>query len=62
VENAYRLVVRKPEEKRQLGRPRRRRVDNIKLNLGEMGWVVWTALIWFRIGTNERSRERGNEP
>jgi hypothetical protein len=52
VENAYRLVVRKPEGKRQLIKPRRRRVDNIKMNLGEMGWVVWTALIWLRIGTN----------
>jgi hypothetical protein len=35
--NAYRLVG-KPEGKRPLGRPRRRWVDNIKLDLGEVGW------------------------
>jgi hypothetical protein len=31
--NAYRLLVGKPEEKRPLGRPRRRRMDNIKTDL-----------------------------
>jgi hypothetical protein len=36
--NAYGILVGKPEEKRQLGRPRRRWVDNIKMNLGEIGW------------------------
>jgi hypothetical protein len=35
--NAYRLLVGKPEGKRQLGRPRRRWVDNIKMDLGEVG-------------------------
>jgi hypothetical protein len=35
--NAYRLLVGKPERRRPLGRPRRRWVDNIKTNLGEMG-------------------------
>jgi hypothetical protein len=30
--------MRKPEGKRPLGRPRRRRVDNIKTNLREIGW------------------------
>jgi hypothetical protein len=33
---AYRLLVEKPEGKRQLGRPRRRLVDNIKIDLGEI--------------------------
>jgi hypothetical protein len=35
--------VRKPEEKRTLGRPRRRCVDNIKMDLREMEWdeVDW---------------------
>jgi hypothetical protein len=37
--NAYRLLVGKPEGKRPLGRPRRRLVDNIKRDLGEVGWV-----------------------
>jgi hypothetical protein len=31
--NAYRLLVGKPEGKRPLGRPRRRWVDNIRMNL-----------------------------
>jgi hypothetical protein len=36
--NAYMILVRKPERKRPLGRPRRRWVDNIKMGLREMGW------------------------
>jgi hypothetical protein len=48
--NAYRLLVGKPEGERPLGRPRRRWVDNIRMDLGEMGWVC-TELVWFRIGT-----------
>jgi hypothetical protein len=35
--NAYRLLVGKPEGKRPLGRPRRRWVDNIRMDLGEVG-------------------------
>jgi hypothetical protein len=45
--NACRILVGKPERKRPLKRPRRRWVDNIK-----MDGVVWTRLIWFRIGTS----------
>jgi hypothetical protein len=33
---AYRLMAGKPEGKRPLGRPRRRWVDNIKMDLVEM--------------------------
>jgi hypothetical protein len=36
--NAYRILVGKPEEKRPLGRPRRRWVDNINIYLKEIGW------------------------
>jgi hypothetical protein len=36
--NAYRLLVGKPEERRPLRRPRRRWVDNIRMDLGEVGW------------------------
>jgi hypothetical protein len=36
--NAYRIFVRKPERKRPLGKPRRRWVDNIKIDLREIGW------------------------
>jgi hypothetical protein len=35
--NAYRLLVEKLEGKRPLGRPRRRWMDNIKMDLGEVG-------------------------
>jgi hypothetical protein len=44
--NAYRLLVGKPERKRLLGRPRRRWVDNIRMNLVEVGWgdVDWIGL------------------
>jgi hypothetical protein len=38
--NAYRILVGKPEGKRPLGRPRRRSVDNIKMDLREIGCGV----------------------
>jgi hypothetical protein len=37
--NAYRLLVGKPEGKRPVGRPRCRCVDNIKMDLLEIGWM-----------------------
>jgi hypothetical protein len=36
--NAYRIFVGKPEGKGPLGSPRRRWVDNIKMDLKEIGW------------------------
>jgi hypothetical protein len=44
--NAYRLLVGKPEGKRPLGRPRRRWVDNIRMDLGEVRWgdVDWIGM------------------
>jgi hypothetical protein len=33
----HRVLVGKPEERRPLGRPRRRRQDNIKMDLQEVG-------------------------
>jgi hypothetical protein len=44
--NAYRLLVGKPEGKRPLGKQRRRWGDNIRLDLGEVGWgdVDWIGL------------------
>jgi hypothetical protein len=36
--NAYRILVENPEGKRPLGRPRRMRVDNIKIDLREIAW------------------------
>jgi hypothetical protein len=49
--NAYRLVVGKSEGKRPLGRPRRRLVDNIGWILERWDGVMWTGLVWLRIGT-----------
>jgi hypothetical protein len=43
--NAYRILVGKPEGKRPLGRPRRRWVDNIKIELREIGWDLRIRLI-----------------
>jgi hypothetical protein len=43
---AYRLLVGKPEGKRPLGRPRRRLVNKIRMDLEEMEWgdVDWIGL------------------
>jgi hypothetical protein len=55
--NAYRLLVEKPVGKRPLGRPRRRWIDNIKMDVLEIGvsvvyWIDlaqdryrWSALV-----------------
>jgi hypothetical protein len=52
--NAYRLLVGKPEGKIPLGRPRRRWVDNIRMDLGEVEWgdVDWIGL------AKDRNRRR----
>jgi hypothetical protein len=44
--NAYRLLVGIPEGRRALGRPRRRWVDNTRMDLTEVGWgdVDWIGL------------------
>jgi hypothetical protein len=48
--NAYGILVGMPEEKRPLGRPRRRWEDNIRMGLREIDWggMDW----WLRIGTS----------
>jgi hypothetical protein len=52
--NAYRLLVGKPEGTRPLGRTRRRCVDNIRMDFGEVGWgdVDWIGL------AQDRNRQR----
>jgi len=50
----YRILVGKPEEKRSLGRPRRRWEDNIKMDLQEVGCVV---MDWIELG-QDRNRWR----
>jgi hypothetical protein len=44
--NAYSLLVGEPEGKRPLGEPRRRWVDDIRMDLGEVGCgdVNWIGL------------------
>jgi hypothetical protein len=49
----YRVLVGKPEEKRPFGRPRHRWEDEIRMDLKETGWGVWSGFIWLRIGTND---------
>jgi hypothetical protein len=48
--NAFRLLVGKPEGNRPLARTRRRWVDNIKMDLGEIGWggEHWIDLVQVR--------------
>jgi hypothetical protein len=43
--NAYRLLVGKPRGKRPLGRPRRRWVDNIKMDLLQIVGAMWAGLV-----------------
>ena len=51
----YRVLVGKPEGKGPLRRPRRGWVDNIRMDLQEVGCgynvVIWTGLGWPRIET-----------
>jgi hypothetical protein len=48
--NAYRILVAMPEGRRSLGRPRRWRVDNIKMDLREIEWdsMDWIDLAQYR--------------
>jgi hypothetical protein len=52
--NAYRILVGNPEGKRPLGRPRRRWVDNIKIDLRE---IRWDGMDWIDL-TEDRDRWR----
>jgi hypothetical protein len=52
--NVYRLLVGKPEGKRQLGRPRRRWIDNIKMDLLE---IVLSVVDWIGLA-QDRHRWR----
>jgi hypothetical protein len=49
---AYRILVGKPEGKRPLGIPRAKWVDNIKTDLGEIGWDGRDWIEWLKIGTS----------
>jgi len=43
-------LVGKPEDKRPVGRPRRRWEDNIKMDIQEIGCGIWTGSSWLRTG------------
>jgi hypothetical protein len=49
--NAYSLLVGKPEGKRPLGRPRRRWEIILGWILEKWDGVMWTGLVWVKIGT-----------
>jgi hypothetical protein len=55
--NACRMLVKKPEEKSPLEKPRRRWVDNIKIDLREIGW---DGVHWFDM-TQDRDQWRALE-
>jgi len=57
----YKVLLGKPEGKRPLGKPRRTWEDNIKIDLQELGWEVWTGSSWLRIGIGGGPLECGNE-
>jgi hypothetical protein len=50
--NAHNTFVRKPEVKIPLRRPRHTWEDNMRMDLRETEWDVWTECIWFRRGTS----------
>jgi hypothetical protein len=47
--NAYRVLVGMPEGKRPLGRPRCRWVDDIKIDLREIGWALVNKVMNLRV-------------
>jgi len=47
----HRVSLGKPEEKRPIARPRRRREDNIKMDLQEVGCGDLTGSSWLMTGT-----------
>jgi hypothetical protein len=55
----YGLLVGKAEGKRPLGRPRRRWIDNIKMDLLEIGLSV---LDWISLAQDRYRCKLGNEP
>ena len=59
----YRVLVGKPEGRRPLGRPRSRWVDNIRMDLQEVGcgYVDWIGLAQDRDRWTDAC-EWGNEP
>jgi len=55
----YRVLLGKPEGRRPLGRPRRRWVDNIRMDLQEVGCGY---MDWIGLAQAADAFECGNEP
>jgi hypothetical protein len=53
--NAYRILVGKPEGRSSLGRPRRRWVNNIKIDVRE---IEWDGMDWIDL-VQDRNQWRG---
>jgi len=51
VRSTYRVLVRRPERKIRLGRPRHRNDNNIKMDLQE---VCWGSMEWIDLAQNRR--------
>jgi len=58
--DAYKVLVRKPDGKVPHGKPRRRWMDNIRMDFKSV-YRTWTGLIWRRIGTVGGLCDHGNE-
>jgi hypothetical protein len=58
--NAYRILMGKPEGERPRGRPRCMWVENIKMDLREIGW---DGMDWIDMAQDmDQSCEHGNKP
>jgi hypothetical protein len=64
--NTYRFLMGKSEGKRQLVRPRCRWEDNVKTDLGGIGWG---GVVWYGLDSSDSGKgpvagscENGNEP
>jgi hypothetical protein len=60
--NACRLLMGKPEGKRPRLRPRHRWMDNIKIDLGKIGWGDMDWIYMAQDRDKRNSCEHGNEP
>jgi hypothetical protein len=52
VRNAYKIVVGRADRKKPYGGPRRRWEDNIRIDIREIWWKVWTGFTCLRIGAS----------
>jgi hypothetical protein len=61
--NACKILIGNTEGKTSLGRHRHRWEDDIRIELRETGWKMWSGCIWLRIGTPVAGCcEHDNEP